>query len=75
VRHDTRFGLRTATRRVVALERQKDDEPRQQREAGGEDAEHPGCAVTVREVASRRRAASHKQHRCDRDDGHGSDDH
>jgi hypothetical protein len=70
-----RASVGAAARGVVALEGQEDDEPRQQREAGGEDAEHPGSAVAVREIAPVRRAASYEEHRRDRDGRDGDDDH
>ena len=41
LRHDASL-LGATARRVEALEGKKDDEPGQHREAGGEDAEHPG---------------------------------
>jgi hypothetical protein len=37
-------------------------------------AEHPGGPVTVPEIASLRRAASHQEHRRDCEGGHSDDD-
>ncbi len=71
---DLRLRLGAASRGVEALERQEDDEPEEHGEPGREDAEDSGGAVTVLEVASRRRPAPNEQHRRDRDRRDRSDD-
>ena len=74
LRDHERLGLGPAARLVVAREREEDDEPEQDGEAGREDPEDTRGAVTVGEVAPLGRAAAHEQHRRDRDGGHAGGD-
>ena len=66
LRHDLRLRLGAAPRGVEALERKEDNEPEKHGEARREHAEHPGGAVTVLEVASRRGSPADEKHRRDR---------
>ena len=67
LRHEASLRLRPAPGLVVALEGEDDDQPEQDREAGGDHAEHPGRPVAVGEVAAFRSAAADEQHRGHRD--------
>ena len=69
-----RLRLRAASSRVVALEREKDDESEQDCEAGCEHAEHAGCAVTVLKAAPLGRSTANEEHRSDGERGHTADD-
>src|SRR3954447_14807376 len=70
----SRLGFGAAACGVEALEGEDDHEAGQDREAAGEDAEHPCGPVPVGEVAALRRSAADEQHRGDRHRGHGHDD-
>ena len=73
--HDReRLGLGAAPRLVVAREGEEDDEPREDREPGREDAEHPGRAVAVGEVAPLRRPPPDEEDRADGDRNGGDED-
>ena len=69
-----RLGLRSRPRRVVALERQEDEEPEQYGEPGGQHTEDAGRPVTVGVVAAFRRPAPHQQHHGDGERRHHHDD-
>ena len=66
--HDhERLGLRAAPRLVIAREREKDDEPREDREARRQHPEHTRGPVAILEVTALGRRPPHEQHRADRD--------
>ena len=70
LRDDVRLVDGAAARGVEALEGEEDDEAEEHGEAGREDAEHPGRAIAVLEVAPLGRAPADEQHRGDGDDAH-----
>ena len=72
--HGPRLCFGAAARRVEALEGEEDDESDQYGEAGGKDAEDPGRAIAVLEVAALRGASADEQHRRDRHCGDAEDD-
>jgi hypothetical protein len=57
---DQRLLLGAASRLVVTVEREEDDEPEQNREPGREHTEDPGRAVAVLKEAAGGRAAAHQ---------------
>ncbi len=57
---DQRLLLGAASRLVVALEGEKDDEPEQHREPGRQHSENPGRAIPIREEAVLGRASAHE---------------
>ena len=71
---EERFLLCAATRRVVALEGEEDDEAEHDREARREHAEDARGAVAVLEVASLRSTSPDEQHRADGHRGHAGHD-
>ena len=73
--HDgPRLCLGAAARRVETLEGEEDDKSDQHGEAGGKDAEDPGRAIAVLEVAALGGASADEQHCRDRHCGDAEDD-
>ena len=72
--HGPRLCLGAAARRVEALEGKEDDESDQHGESRGKDAEDPGRAIAILEVAALRSASADEQHRRDRHCGDAEDD-
>ena len=68
------LGLGAGSRRVIALEREEDDETDEDREARCEHSEDAGGAIAVLEVAPFGRTAPDEQHRADGQRGHDDDD-
>src|SRR6476660_10354247 len=66
------FGA--AARRVETLEGEEDDESDQHGEASGKDAEDPGRAIAILEVAALRSTSTDEQHCRDRDCSDAEDD-